>query len=199
MIEQKSPLREAPESLFRTSAKPALIPIAGGRAVPLQRTSNYAAMVTTGVWSFGGLLATSITLLSDRLPDAALGAITVSIVACSVVATVVVARRAAAAATRWVVHFDDTRAALEDRRSGSAVALSRDNAALGVYRYSTKYGSGGVPTVVLAVGARALVVGAPVGTVVTHEHYRGSRAADCTAADPALWEALRRATTRPAE
>jgi len=199
MTQEKTALRDAPAAHFRSSAKPALVPIAGGRAISLQRTSNYATLMAMGVWMFGITLAMSVNFLSGHVPDAALGAIAISIVTGALVASIIVARRAAAAATRWVVHFDAARVALEDRRTGAAFALSRENTALGVHRYSTKYGAGAVPTVVLAVAKRALVVGAPAGMVNTHGHDRGSRSAECTAADPAVWEALRRAATLPAE
>jgi|GEM_PF-4516002 len=199
MTQEKTALRDAPEAHFRSSARPALVPIAGGRAVPLQRTSNYATLMAMGVWMFGITLAMSVNFLSGHVPDVALGAIAISIVVGALVASIVVSQRAVAAATRWVVHFDDARVALEDRRTGAAFALNRANAALGVHRYSTKYGRGAVPTVVLTVAERALVVGAPVGTVATSEHSSDSGAADCNAKDPAVWEALRRAATLPAE
>ncbi len=199
MTQDTTALRDAPEAHFRTSAKPALVPIAGGRAVPLQRTGNYATLVTMGVWVFGMTLAMSLNFLSGHVPDAALGAMAWSIIGGSVVTSIVVSRRSAAAATRWVVHFDDARVALEDRRTGAAFALSRENTDLGAYHYTTKYGSGVLPTVVLALAERALVVGAPVGMVATHEHIRRSRAANCNATDPAVWEALRRAATLPPE
>ena len=199
MMQEKTAQPDARNAHFRTSAKPALVPIAGGRAVPLQRTSNYATLVTMGVWMLGMTLAMSLNFLSGHVPDAVLGAMAWSIIGGAVVTSVVVSRRSAAAATRWVVHFDDARVALEDRRTGAAFALSRENTELAVYHYTTKYRSGVMPTAVLAVAKRALVVGAPVGTVVTHEHIRSSRAAECNATDPAVWEALRRAATLPAE
>ena len=175
-------------------ARLALVPIPGGRAVQLQRTSSHEGLLTMGVWGLGITLATTLPLLlRGRVPDVVVGLLAGAIIVSALVVSVVVARRAAAAATRWVVHFDDVRIALEDRRSGLVVALDRGNTALGVYRYTTKYGKGEQPTVLVSVAERDLVIGGPAGSIPTGEHRSASPPADCTAEDRATWNALRRA------
>lgn len=181
---------------FRASARPPLLPIAGGRAVMLQRTTTRATRA-----SWGGLILVVFAPMPFALLvllDAALGvgvsmSLRIALSVAAGVATVLADRHTG----RWVLHFDDTTTVLEDRRTGTAIRLTRENARHGLHRISRSAESASLPVIVLYTASGRVVVRAPSGILVGAEDGEDASAPHVIAPQQAVWDALRVTATRP--
>ena len=117
-------------------------------------------------------------------------------VALSALITVVLVKlRVGRHTARWVIHFDDATAVLEDRRDGTAIRLTSANVRNGLHPISVGSDSASLPVVIVETRSGPLVIGPPKGTQVTTEPAEGVGAADVVAPQQAAWDALHTAAT----